>query len=80
MKKLFFILSLATLGFSACNNKPEEVNTLADSLSNVNEGLKMVVSEKDSSIESFIVAFNEIQEKSFKSLSNRTEPIVVDRK
>ena len=62
MKKLFFILSLATLGFSACNNKPEEVNTLADSLSNVNEGLKMVVSEKDSSIESFIVAFNEIQE------------------
>jgi predicted RNase H-like nuclease (RuvC/YqgF family) len=35
---------------------------LADSLSHVNEGLKMVVNEKDSSIESFIVAFNEIQE------------------
>jgi hypothetical protein len=62
MKKLFFIITIAVLGLSACNNKSEEVNTLADSLSNVNEGLKMVVSEKDSSIESFIVAFNEIQE------------------
>jgi DNA repair exonuclease SbcCD ATPase subunit len=62
MKKLFFILTLAVMSFSACNDKSKEVNTLADSLSNVNDGLKMVVSEKDSSIESFIVAFNEIQE------------------
>jgi DNA repair exonuclease SbcCD ATPase subunit len=62
MKKLFFALILASIVFSSCNNKPEEVNTLADSLSHVNEGLKMVVNEKDSSIESFIVAFNEIQE------------------
>lgn len=62
MKKLFFILTLAAMGFAACNEESKEVNTLADSLSNVNEGLKMVVSEKDSSIESFIVAFNEIQE------------------
>lgn len=62
MKKLFFALILASFVFTSCNNKPEEVNTLADSLSHVNEGLKMVVNEKDSSIESFIVAFNEIQE------------------
>lgn len=62
MKKIFLVLALASIAFWACNNKSEEVNTLADSLSNVNEGLKMVVTEKDSSIESFIVAFNEIQE------------------
>jgi chromosome segregation ATPase len=62
MKKLFFVFSLSAIVFAACNNKSEEVNTLADSLSHVNEGLKMVVNEKDSSIESFIVAFNEIQE------------------
>jgi hypothetical protein len=62
MKKLFLYLTIATLGFSACNNNTEEANPLADSLSHVNEGLKIVVSEKDSSIESFIVAFNEIQE------------------
>jgi DNA repair exonuclease SbcCD ATPase subunit len=62
MKKILFFLTIASLGFSACNNNTKEVNTLADSLSHVNEGLKMVVSEKDSSIESFIVAFNEIQE------------------
>lgn len=62
MKKIFLVLALASIAFGACNNKSEEVNTLADSLSNVNEGLKMVVTEKDSSIESFIVAFNEIQE------------------
>jgi DNA repair exonuclease SbcCD ATPase subunit len=62
MKKLFLYLTIATLGFSACNNNSEEANPLADSLSHVNEGLKIVVSEKDSSIESFIVAFNEIQE------------------
>ena len=62
MKKLILILTLFSLGFAACNNKTEEVNTLADSLSNVNDGLKMVVTEKDASIESFIVAFNEIQE------------------
>ena len=62
MKKILFFLTIAFLGFSACNNNTKEVNTLADSLSHVNEGLKMVVSEKDSSIESFIVAFNEIQE------------------
>lgn len=62
MKKLIFLFSAALIGLSSCNNDSKEVNTLADSLSHVNEGLKMVVSEKDSSIESFIVAFNEIQE------------------
>lgn len=62
MKNLFFVSIIALLGFSSCNDKAKEVNTLADSLSHVNEGLKIVVSEKDSSIESFIVAFNEIQE------------------
>ena len=62
MKKLILILTMFSLVFTACNNKTEEVNTLADSLSNVNDGLKMVVTEKDASIESFIVAFNEIQE------------------
>lgn len=62
MKKLIFLFSAALIALSSCNNDTKEVNTLADSLNQVNEGLKMVVSEKDSSIESFIVAFNEIQE------------------
>lgn len=62
MKNLFVVLAFAVISFSSCNSDTKEVNPLADSLSHVNEGLKMVVSEKDSSIESFIVAFNEIQE------------------
>ncbi|HRG59096.1 MAG TPA: hypothetical protein PK323_09075 [Bacteroidia bacterium] len=62
MKKLIFLFSATLIALSSCNNDSKEVNTLADSLNQVNEGLKMVVSEKDSSIESFIVAFNEIQE------------------
>jgi len=43
MKKLILILTMFSVVFTACNNKTEEVNTLADSLSNVNDGLKMVV-------------------------------------
>jgi DNA repair exonuclease SbcCD ATPase subunit len=62
MKNILFISLFACLGFISCNTETKEVNSLADSLGLVNEGLKIVVSEKDSSIESFIVAFNEIQE------------------
>ncbi|MCC6250870.1 MAG: hypothetical protein IT238_00235 [Bacteroidia bacterium] len=63
MKYSLILLSTILFALTACNNKPEnEGNPLADSLSQVNDGLKQVVSQKDSSIESFIVAFNEIQE------------------
>jgi DNA repair exonuclease SbcCD ATPase subunit len=62
MKNILFISLFACLGFISCNTETKEVNSLADSLGRVNEGLKILVSEKDSSIESFIVAFNEIQE------------------
>ncbi len=62
MKKLFFALTALTLSLSSCKNDNQQEQSLTDSLKYANEGLKMVVSEKDSSIESFIVAFNEIQE------------------
>jgi Txe/YoeB family toxin of Txe-Axe toxin-antitoxin module len=61
----FMALFAALLLITACSNPPEEVNVgnpEADSLRALNRELSDELSEKDSSLESFISDFNEIQE------------------
>lgn len=62
MKYFLILVSILSLALVSCNSGEKDANPLADSLANVNNGLKNVVALKDSSLESFIVAFNDIQD------------------
>lgn len=63
MKKIIIILGFS-IALVSCNNKNEEQerNPVVDSLSNVNSNLNTKLSEKESALQEFIEAFNEIQE------------------
>lgn len=62
MKKYLFILLALPLLFSCGNNEQSEVDRIKDSLNAVNGNLKGEVGKKDSTIESFIRSFNQIQD------------------
>jgi len=63
MKKIFLIAALALpLLWTSCGNGGKEENPLADSLSNVNNGLNSKVSDQEKTINDFVTSFNEIQD------------------
>ncbi len=61
MKKALFSLFLLAVVFTACNNEPK-TDPVVDSLNKVNSGLNNKVGEQDSTIESYLRAFNDIQD------------------
>ena len=66
MKNLKFLvvalfLSFAALNITSCGSGEKEPNPLADSLSNVNDGLNGQLSEKEKALQDFVTTFNEIQ-------------------
>jgi peptidoglycan hydrolase CwlO-like protein len=62
MKKYLFILLALPLLFSCGNNEQSEADRIKDSLNAINGDLKGQVGKKDSTIESFIKSFNQIQD------------------
>lgn len=60
MKKYLLALLFAPL-FIACSNEPK-TDPVVDSLNRVNAGLNTKVGEQDSTIESYLKAFNDIQD------------------
>lgn len=66
MKNLKFLvvalfLGLAALNITSCGSGEKEPNPLADSLSNVNDGLNGQLTEKEKALQDFVTTFNEIQ-------------------
>ncbi len=57
-----FLISTPIFFNSCGNSKEKEVNPLADSLKNVNDGLSGKLNEKELALQEFISTFNEIQE------------------
>lgn len=62
MKKLVYLIALLPLAFGCGGNKNEGVLTAEDSLRAVSGGQKVRIEAQDSSIQSFIQGFNEIQD------------------
>lgn len=62
MKKYLFILFALPFLFSCGNNEQSEIDRIKDSLNAVNGSLQGEVGKKDSTIESFIRSFNQIQD------------------
>ena len=62
MKKLFYLIAFMPFAFSCGDNKHEGVLSAEDSLTAVNGGQKVLIHNQDSSIQSFIRGFNEIQD------------------
>lgn len=62
MKKYLFLLLALPLLFSCGDNGKSEIARIKDSLNSVNGGLKGEVGQKDSTIDSFIKGFNDIQD------------------
>lgn len=62
MKKLFYLVALLPLAFGCGGNKQEGLLTAEDSLRAISGGQKVLIMEQDSSIQSFIRGFNEIQD------------------
>lgn len=62
MKKYIFIIMALPLFFSCGNNGQSEEDRIKDSLNTANSDLKGQVNKKDSTIESFIRSFNQIQD------------------
>jgi predicted RNase H-like nuclease (RuvC/YqgF family) len=62
MKKILYLVALLPLAFGCGGNKQEGLLTAEDSLRAINGGQKVLIMEQDSSIQSFIRGFNEIQD------------------
>jgi hypothetical protein len=62
MKKIFYLIALLPLAFGCGGNKQEGLLTAEDSLRAISGGQKVLIMEQDSSIQSFIRGFNEIQD------------------
>ncbi|MES2593379.1 MAG: hypothetical protein V4608_15965 [Bacteroidota bacterium] len=62
MKKIVYLIALLPLAFGCGGNKNEGVLTAEDSLRAVSGGQKVRIEAQDSSIQSFIQGFNEIQD------------------
>jgi hypothetical protein len=62
MKKLFYLVALLPLAFACNNNEQHGVLSVEDSLTAVAGGQKVRIERQDSSIQSFITGFNEIQD------------------
>lgn len=62
MKKLFYLIALMPFAFGCGNNNKEGALSAEDSLTAVNGGQKVLIHNQDSSIQSFIRGFNEIQD------------------
>lgn len=56
------LLVVGSTTFSSCGEAEKEVNPLADSLKEVNNGLSGKLNEKELALQEFISTFNEIQE------------------
>lgn len=62
MKKLFYLLAMLPLAFGCGNGQGEKLLSTEDSLKAINGGYKIRIDDQDSSIQSFIRGFNEIQD------------------
>jgi hypothetical protein len=62
MKKLFYLIAFMPFAFSCENHNNEGGLSAEDSLTAVNGGQKVLIHNQDSSIQSFIRGFNEIQD------------------
>ncbi len=62
MKKIIYLIALLPLAFGCGGGKQEGVLTVEDSLTAVNGGQHVLIQKQDSSIQSFIQGFNEIQD------------------
>lgn len=62
MKKILYLVALIPFAFGCGGNKQEGLLTAEDSLRAVTGGQKVLIMEQDSSIQSFIRGFNEIQD------------------
>lgn len=62
MKKIFYLIALLPLTFGCGGNKQEGVLSVEDSLTAVTGGQQVRIHDQDSSIQSFIRGFNEIQD------------------
>jgi myosin heavy subunit len=62
MKKLFYLIALLPLAFGCGNHKQEGILSAEDSLRAVSGGQQVRIHDQDSSIQSFIRGFNEIQD------------------
>lgn len=62
MKKIFYLIAFLPLAFGCGGNKQEGVLSAEDSLTAVTGGQQVLIHEQDSSIQSFIRGFNEIQD------------------
>lgn len=62
MKKLFYLIAFLPLAFGCGGNKQEGILSAEDSLKAVSGGQQVRIHDQDSSIQSFIRGFNEIQD------------------
>ncbi|MES2397552.1 MAG: hypothetical protein V4549_16200 [Bacteroidota bacterium] len=62
MKKLFYLIAFLPLAFGCDGNKQEGILSTEDSLKAVSGGQQVRIHDQDSSIQSFIRGFNEIQD------------------
>jgi hypothetical protein len=62
MKKLFYLIAFLPLAFGCDGNKHEGILSAEDSLKAVSGGQQVRIHDQDSSIQSFIRGFNEIQD------------------
>lgn len=62
MKKLFYLIAFLPLAFGCGGNKQEGVLSAEDSLRAVSSGQQVRIHDQDTSIQSFIRGFNEIQD------------------
>ena len=62
MKKLFYLITFLPLAFGCDGNKQEGILSAEDSLKAVSGGQAVRIHDQDSSIQSFIRGFNEIQD------------------
>ncbi len=62
MKKLFYVIALLPLAFGCSDGKKPGELSAEDSLQAVNDGFHVRIERQDSSIQSFIQGFNEIQD------------------
>ena len=62
MKKILYLVALLPFAFGCGGNKEGGILTAEDSLRAVTGGQKVLIMEQDSSIQSFIRGFNEIQD------------------
>lgn len=62
MKKIFYLLAFLPFAFSCDNTKQNGILSVEDSLKAISSGQQVLIHDQDSSIQSFIRGFNEIQD------------------